>query len=91
MTFLDNHDTPRLSAAKGVTPSRYLLTAASLMTTRGIPQLTWGDEIGLPGHSDDRRTILGGFPGDSRDAFTEAGRTEGARQVRRVFQTLRSD
>ncbi|HEV3165613.1 MAG TPA: alpha-amylase family glycosyl hydrolase [Isosphaeraceae bacterium] len=75
VTFLDNHDTPRLAAAAGVTPVRQRLAAAFLLTTRGIPQMTWGDEIGLPGHMDDRREIPGAFPGDARDAFTHAGRT----------------
>ena len=64
VTFLDNHDTPRLAAVPGVTPARLRVAAAFLLTTRGIQQLTWGDEIGLPGHMDDRREFPGGFPGD---------------------------
>jgi glycosidase len=75
VTFLDNHDTPRFAAIPGVTPARLRLAVAFLLTTRGIPQITWGDELGLPGHMDDRRDFPGGFPGDSRDAFTAAGRT----------------
>src|SRR5262249_36628499 len=43
VTFLDNHDTPRLAAVPGVTPARLKLAAAFLLTTRGIPQITWGD------------------------------------------------
>ncbi len=75
VTFLDNHDTPRLAAAPGLDPNRYRLAVAYLLTTRGIPQMTWGDEIGLPGHMDDRRDFPGGFPGDSRSAFEAKGRT----------------
>ena len=44
VTFLDNHDTPRLAAVEGVTPARLRLAVAFLLTTRGIPQITWGDE-----------------------------------------------
>ena len=74
-TMLDNHDTPRLAAIPGVTPARLRLAVAFLLTTRGSPQLTWGDEIGAVGHMDDRREFPGGWPGDPRDAFTPAGRT----------------
>ena len=74
-TMLDNHDTARLAAVPGVTPARLRLAIAFLLTTRGTPQLTYGDEVGLVGHMDDRRDFPGGFPDDPRDAFTAAGRT----------------
>jgi glycosidase len=86
VTFLDNHDTPRLAAVPGVTPARLRLAVAFLLTTRGIPQITWGDEIGMPGHMDDRRDFPGGFPGDPRDAFSAAGRTPAEQ---RLFATYR--
>jgi glycosidase len=86
VTFLDNHDTPRLAGVPGVTPARLRLAVAFLLTTRGIPQMTWGDEIGQSGHMDDRRDFPGGFPEDSRDAFTAAGRTA---EEQRLFATYR--
>jgi glycosidase len=86
VTFLDNHDTPRLAAVEGVTPARLQLAIAFLLTARGIPQITWGDELGLPGHMDDRRDFPGGFPGDPRDGFTIAGRTP---EQERVFVAYR--
>ena len=64
VTFLDNHDTPRFAAVPGVTTKLLKMAVAFLLTTRGIPQITWGDELGLPGHMDDRRDFPGGFPGD---------------------------
>jgi glycosidase len=88
VTFLDNHDTPRLAAVPGVTPERLRLAIAFLLTTRGIPQITWGDEIGLPGHMDDRRDFPGGFPGDARDAFTAAGRTPEEKQIFTTYHDL---
>jgi glycosidase len=90
VTFLDNHDTPRLAAVPGVTTRRLTLAVAFLLTVRGIPQITWGDELGLPGHMDDRRDFPGGFPGDQRDAFSAAGRTTAEREVYAVYRDLLS-
>jgi neopullulanase len=88
VTFLDNHDTMRLAAVPGVSPARLRLAAAFLLTTRGIPQMTWGDELGLPGHMDDRRDFPGGFPGDPRDAFDPAGRTAEEQATFRCYRDL---
>jgi glycosidase len=88
ITFLDNHDTPRFAALPGVTPERLRLAVAFLLTTRGIPQITWGDELGLPGHMDDRRDFPGGFPGDARNAFAEAGRTSDEQLLFGTYRNL---
>jgi glycosidase len=42
-----------------------------------MPQIYSGDEIGMPGGEDpnNRHDFPGGFPGDARNAFTQAGRT----------------
>ena len=88
VTFLDNHDTPRLVAVPGVTPAQLRVAAAFLLTARGIPQLTWGDEIGLPGHMDDRREFPGGFPADPRNAFTAAGRTPAEQAIYSTYREL---
>jgi neopullulanase len=88
VTFLDNHDTHRLASAPNVTPARHRLAAAFLLTSRGIPQLSWGDEIGLGGHGDDRRTIPGGWPGDPRSAFAKPGRTDEEHATFEAFQSL---
>ena len=44
---------------------------------RGIPQLYSGEEIAMEGKDDpdNRRDFPGGFPGDSRSAFSARGRT----------------
>ena len=88
VTFLDNHDTPRFAALPGVTPERLRLAVAFLLTTRGIPQITWGDEIGLSGHMDDRRDFPGGFPGDPRDAFSVPGRTAPEQALYTTYREL---
>jgi glycosidase len=64
------------------------LAAAFLLTMRGIPQLSWGDEIGLGGNSEDRRSIPGGWPDDPRNAFTAGGRTPDEQAHFDAFQTL---
>jgi neopullulanase len=44
---------------------------------RGMPQIYYGDEIGLSSgpDGDNRPDFPGGFPGDSKNAFTTADRT----------------
>jgi glycosidase len=61
----------------GATIDGLKLAATFLLTTRGVPQLYYGDEIALRGgpDPDNRRDFPGGWPGDARDAFTRAGRT----------------
>jgi len=87
-TFLDNHDTVRLAAVPGVTPARLRLAAAFLLTTRGTPQMTWGDELGMVGHLDDRREYPGGFPGDPRDASSPTGRTPEEQAIFAAYRDL---
>jgi glycosidase len=59
-----------------------------IMTMRGTPQVYYGDEIGMKGGGDpdNRRDFPGGFPGDSKDAFTKEGRTA---EEQRVFEHFR--
>ena len=50
-----------------------------LLTSRGIPSLLYGTEIGIEGgNSNDlaRADFPGGFPGDKQDAFSSEGRTK---------------
>jgi glycosidase len=77
VTFIGNHDLPRfLTEAKGSLPS-LKLGVGLLATLRGMPEIYTGDEIGITGGADpdNRHDFPGGFPGDSRNAFTHAGRT----------------
>ena len=50
---------------------------AFILSIRGTPQLYYGEEIAMEGKEDpdNRRDFPGGFPGDSRNAFTREGRT----------------
>lgn len=68
VTFLGNHDMARPIDRAGGDADRYRLALFVLLTTRGIPQLLYGEEIGLRAagdpdrHEDLRRDFPGGFP-----------------------------
>jgi glycosidase len=55
-----------------------MMHTAFTLSTRGIPQLYYGEEIGMEGKEDpdNRRDFPGGFPGDKRSAFSAEGRTQ---------------
>jgi glycosidase len=82
-TFLGVHDMERFMNEKGATVDGLKLAQTLIMTSRGTPLLYYGDEIAMPGASDpdNRRDFPGGFPNDSRNAFTAAGRTTQEAQV----------
>ncbi|MGA9115177.1 MAG: alpha-amylase family glycosyl hydrolase [Bacteroidota bacterium] len=91
VTFLDNHDIQRFMRRTGGDERRFSLALLVLLTTRGIPQIYYGTEIGMEGgrdHGRIREDFPGGFPGDPRDAFTEEGRTPGENSLFRNLRTL---
>lgn len=78
VTFLDNHDIRRIMFNVKDDVKKFKLALTLLLTTRGIPQLLYGTELGMrggPDHGRLRADFPGGFPGDTRSAFTEEGRT----------------
>lgn len=81
--FLGLHDMLRFMSEEKATRRGLMLAQTFLMTTRGIPLIYYGDEVAMEGKSDpdNRRDFPGGFPGDSRDAFTSGGRTPDEREV----------
>jgi glycosidase len=90
VTFLGNHDTVRFMGEPGATREKLKAAFALLLTMRGIPQIYYGDEIGMPGgvDPDNRRDFPGGFPGDARNAFTQSGRTRNEENVFAYVQHL---
>ena len=82
-TFLGVHDMERFMHERGATIEGLMLAQTLIMTSRGTPLLYYGDEIAMPGGADpdNRRDFPGGFPGDTRDAFTAAGRTADENKV----------
>ena len=80
LVFLDNHDLSRFMKAEETDLARFKQAIAFLLTTRGIPQLYYGTEILMTGEKSEgdgnlRKDFPGGWPGDTTDAFTAAGRT----------------
>ncbi|GHA29524.1 neopullulanase SusA [Salinimicrobium marinum] len=80
LVFAGNHDTGRINEIYDGDLEKYKLALTLVLTTRGIPQLYYGDEIGMRGEKatgdgDIRRDFPGGWNNDEQSAFTKAGRT----------------
>ena len=81
LIFLENHDTQRFNE---IYPKMadYKLAMALLATTRGIPQIYYGSEIGMKGDKNNggdasiRQDFPGGWKEDSKNAFTKEGRSD---------------
>ena len=79
MAFIENHDTDRfLGNGQDVPALKQAL--ALLLTIKRIPQLYYGTEVLMNGTKEVtdgnvRKDYPGGFPGDTRNAFTPEGRT----------------
>ncbi|MFM7300884.1 MAG: alpha-amylase family glycosyl hydrolase, partial [Crocinitomicaceae bacterium] len=79
LIFFENHDTQRFNEYCPKIED-YKLATTLLATTRGIPQIYYGSEIGMKGDkgkgdADIRSDFPGGWPGDTNNAFTDKGRT----------------
>lgn len=72
----------------GATIAGLKLANLFVLTTRGVPQLYYGDEIAMTGPDEPtaRADFPGGFPGDKRNAFTKEGRT---REEQEAFDFVR--
>lgn len=78
LTFLDNHDIKRFMQP-GDPDWKYKQGLAFLLTTRGIPQIYYGTEIGMEG-PEMRADFPGGWSEDTNNAFIPEGRTEKQRE-----------
>lgn len=91
LTFIDNHDIARgLYLAKGDV-DKFKVALTILFTTRGIPQILYGTEIGIVGdekHGNIRSPFPGGFNGDTHDAFYSCDRTEYENDIYNFIQQL---
>ncbi len=90
VTFIGNHDMKRFVTDSNDSREKEKLAFSLLATIRGIPELYYGDEIGLPGGEDpdNRREFPGGFPGDQHNAFTREGRNPEQQAMFAHVQTL---
>ncbi|KZS41734.1 alpha-amlyase [Aquimarina aggregata] len=75
LLFTGNHDTNRINEIYQSDINKYKMAMTLILTTRGIPQLYYGDEIGMLGNRDKngdgdiRRDFPGGWPKDEQNAF----------------------
>jgi glycosidase len=102
VTLLGGHDDGRFMSEKGATIDGLKLANAFVLTTRGVPQLYYGDEIAMKGEDEPttRGDFPGGFPGDKQNAFTREGRKKEEQELfeyirrlaelRRKFEPLRT-
>jgi neopullulanase len=91
LTFADNHDTERIMFAVKNDVSKLKLALTFLLTTRGIPQIYYGTEIGMVGgksHGELREEFPGGFPEHSRNAFNEKDRLASENEIYKFTQSL---
>jgi glycosidase len=88
--FFANHDVPRFASAEGSSPAKLRLAFGLTLTLRGIPEIYYGDEIGMTGGGDpdNRRDFPGGWIGDANDAFTQSGRTREQQEIFTYVQSL---
>lgn len=79
--FFDNHDINRFYSVVGEDLTKYKTAINWVLTCRGIPQLYYGNEIGMTGFTSPndgyvRQDFPGGWPNDPVNKFTPQGRTE---------------
>ncbi|HMC99881.1 MAG TPA: cyclomaltodextrinase C-terminal domain-containing protein, partial [Ferruginibacter sp.] len=63
------------------------------LTSRGVPEIYYGDELATPGITSPndgyvRLDFPGGWPGDKADKFSIAGRTKKDQEIFQYFATL---
>ena len=91
VTFIDNHDIVRAMFQADSNIAKFKIAFHLLLTTRGIPQIFYGTEIGMVENEDHgtlRKNFPGGFPNDDRDAFTKSGRTKYKNDLFYFFQKM---
>ena len=93
VTFADNHDVNRFLDTQNDDVGKLKMAMAFILTTRGIPEFYYGTELLMTtgpdkGDGMKRKDVIGGWPGDERDAFTAAGRTEAENDMYNYMKNL---
>jgi glycosidase len=91
--FLDNHDMARFFSVVKEDVIRYKSALTWLLTCRGIPEIYYGDELGLTGFTSPndghvRQDFPGGWPSDSLNKFSIAGRNTQEEEIWRYIAKL---
>ena len=91
MTFIDNHDVLRAAYLSQGINKKLEIVLGILFTTRGIPQIYYGTEIGIIGdkdHGEIRSDFPGGFPGDHKDLFMQENHSNEQRNLYNKIKIL---
>lgn len=90
--FLDNHDLSRFATVVKGDINKQKMGFAALLTLRGIPQIFYGMELGMPGDASNHGTLRADMPGgwktDTANSFTEAGQTPEQNEIFNYLSTL---
>jgi glycosidase len=91
--FLDNHDMNRAYSMVGEDMAKYKMALGLLLTLRGIPQLYYGNEIGMknfknPTDAEVREDFPGGWAGDKVNKFSPEGRDARETEIFNYTRTL---
>ena len=90
LVFLDNHDIQRFNTLAKGNFNFYKLAMTLICTTRGIPQIYYGSEIGMQGNKDNgdgdiRHEFPGGWEGDLKSAFLPKNSKNGRNAYQEKF------
>ena len=91
VTFIDNHDIGRAMFQADTNIAKFKIAFHLLLTTRGIPQILYGTEIGMIENDDHgtlRKDFPGGFPEDGRNAFVQQGRSNYENDIFNFFREM---
>ncbi|MBQ0734126.1 glycoside hydrolase family 13 protein [Aquimarina celericrescens] len=94
LVFPGNHDTNRINEIYQGDIDKYKMAMTLIFTTRGIPQIYYGDEIGMLGNRDKkgdgdiRRDFPGGWPGDTQNAFLPSNNKNGRTNDQEAFHSF---
>jgi glycosidase/predicted alpha/beta superfamily hydrolase len=93
VVFPDNHDMSRILTQLGGRPELDRMATTFFLTTRGIPQQFYGDEIlmanpGTDAHGVIRSDFPGGWAGDAVSGFTGEGLKTTQREAREYTRRL---
>jgi len=91
--FFDNHDMARFYSVVGEDMNKYRSAIAWLLTCRGIPEMYYGDELGLTGFTSPndghvRQDFPGGWAHDTVNKFLSNNRTAHEDSIWNYFATL---
>lgn len=94
VNFLDNHDLSRFFSIVGENVAKQKMGIQWLLTCRGIPQMYYGTEVLMKGFTNPdglvRLDFPGGWPGDTKNAFTASGLTADEKSVQDLVKILGS-